>query len=321
MAAPHFPPHVCVCICTYRRNEPLERLLLAIGRLTFPSGLEPDLRVHVVDNNPDGSAGTVVERLAPQLPFPVGYQQVGQQNISAVRNAALEGAPADADLLALIDDDEEPSPEWLDHLLVVQRECDADVVIGPVVPAFSADAPAWIRDGGFFDLAQHPDRTRLDDGISGNALLRRSAVSLRGLRFDERLGLSGGEDQAFFRSVAASGLDIRYAADALVTEPVPQARLSVRYLLERERRKGNTLGLLDRGLDRRTPRPAAIRLLKSAKYLAHGVGGLLLLPVTRSRASLVWSLCRVARGAGMLTGLGGRSFDQYKIQNARATGH
>ena len=60
---------VIVCICTYRRTELLERLLLSLRHIEI-EGIDPrDVVVIVVDNHPDGLASKVCERVSGRLPI------------------------------------------------------------------------------------------------------------------------------------------------------------------------------------------------------------------------------------------------------------
>lgn len=309
------PLCVCVGICTYRRNSQLARLLHALGRLRFSRIPPPSVWVVVIDNSPGGEAR---ETVACHGRDSTRYVHLGAVNIAAGRNAVLAHA-ADADFLACLDDDEVPEPEWLEELLIVQRETDADMVVGPVRPLMPETAPAWFRDGNFFDLGDAPDRSDLTEGITGNALLRLSRVRELGLVFDERLGASGGEDQVFFRTAVHRGATVRYAARAVVHESVPAERVSARYLVAREFRKGTTLGLLDRGAAGWPPPHPILRTLKSVRWCVRGallaMGG-----VARGRrATIVSGVLQLSRAAGMIAGLCGYRFDEYRRRQEPAT--
>ena len=74
------------------------------------------------------------------------------------RNAALDNR-RNADYVCFIDDDEVPDPRWLDELIRVQAEYDADVVTGPVLSSVSAqNVPAWIEQRPFLRAAALRDR-------------------------------------------------------------------------------------------------------------------------------------------------------------------
>jgi succinoglycan biosynthesis protein ExoM len=302
---------VTVAVCTFRRPEQLGRLLTRLEELVYPRSGTPRLHVVVVDNAPEGDAHETVERARGRGALDLRYVALGAGNISAARNAALGAVAPGSDFVALLDDDELPEPTWLDELLVVADETSADIVCGPVVASYPAGAPQWLRRDDFFSVTGSADREALTEGITGNALLRTSTVDHLGLVFDTSLGLSGGEDQLFFRTASARGATLRWAAGAVVHEDVPAARLSARYLARREYRKGNTLGLLDRGHPGwpagRPARRAASAVFWALTGAAAAGRGL----VGRRPADALAGALRVVRGAGMVTGLVGRRYDLY----------
>ena len=70
--------------------------------------------------------------------------------------------------------------------------------------------------------------------------MRRSALEAAGIRFDLRHGVCGGEDTMFFGKLAAAGLRLAEAPEALATEPVPDGRANLRWLARRFLRAGRS---------------------------------------------------------------------------------
>ena len=64
--------------------------------------------------------------------MPVRYLVESRRGISLARNRRLDAVPADADFIAMIDDDERPEPDWLEELLLAQAATAADGVEGRV---------------------------------------------------------------------------------------------------------------------------------------------------------------------------------------------
>jgi succinoglycan biosynthesis protein ExoM len=306
---------VVVCVCTAGRTELLPRLLDAIVDQRLPPDLCSGIAVAVVDNNPEPEAEQVVRRWATETGLTVSYRHVPQRGLSQARNAVLQAATELSDLAALIDDDEVPDPDWLAGLLRTRIRTGAPIVIGPVVAGYGADLPSWVARGRFFDLASWPEGTALDDGITGNALLHLPTLAGAGLSFDDRFARSGGEDQLFFKTALARGLAMRFAAGAVVVEPVPTARGCLSFLLRRELRKGNTLGLLAAGHPELGERPTR-RLLAAAKWAATGAGQAVFGPLLarhpdERRVQAARGVLRLARAAGMLGGLIGWRYEPY----------
>lgn len=259
---------VAICIATCRRPNGLARLLDGLAGLSFAAGA-PDLRVIVVDNDPDWRPGVVravVARAAPRLAGPTEYLSEPRRGISFARNRGLESALR-SDFIAFIDDDERPAPHWLDELLRVQSAHAADGVGGPVLPAFETPPPEWVLKGRFFDAEHRPDGAPLDVLYTGNALVRAQVLRETGLRFDERFALTGGEDGHLFRRLRRRGYELRWAERAVVHETVPPDRLTPGYILARDFSIGARATRVRRELD-----PGAAGLLRLILEGAERVG-------------------------------------------------
>src|SRR5271163_1421060 len=248
------PAKVCIAIATYRRPAMLAALLQKLPTLVLRENA-PNVEVLIVDNDPDGGARPTVGQFFGTLQWPLHYRHVPEPGLSVVRNFAIDFAAGGFEFLAMIDDDEEPEPQWLDELLRVERSSGADAVIGPVPRALPPQSPAWVRKGDFFPAAAYdvPDGHLVPDGHTGNCLLKVSTLLRQELAFDSAMNLTGGEDVLFFRTLVARGGRIAFAANAVATETVPLQRTTARYLWQVEFRSGNTLSFCDRALSG-TPR-------------------------------------------------------------------
>jgi glycosyltransferase involved in cell wall biosynthesis len=243
------------------------------------------------------------------LAWPVEYVIEPRRGISAARNTAVQHA-GDADFIAFIDDDEWAEPGWLAELLQTQERTGAQVVVGPVIPAFEeAPPPGWWAKGRFLAAPTYPPDKQLDFGYSGNALVHKSVLQPAEAPFSERFGLLGGEDTHFFMRVYLNGGKIVWAADARVHESIPAARMSVSWLLRREYRRGNTLSLCLRELEDSAPRRLK-RVGHGLVRLGQGAGLVVAAPVF-GRQMLVRGLQRAAFGAGLITGLGAHAYQEY----------
>jgi succinoglycan biosynthesis protein ExoM len=285
-----------VAIPTFRRAAYLPGLIAALARLKLPAGVET-IRVVIMDNDPEGSARPWVAALRSGFPFRLHYEHVPEPGLSTVRNAILAYAQRHADVLAMLDDDELPEPQWLFELLRVAEATGADAVAGPVPALLPHDAPRWLRQFREREYPSFADGALLTDGWSSNCLLRVPAIAAAGLAFDPALNFSGGEDQLFFRQLLASGGTIAFAARATAWEILPPERRSARFVLMRSFRRGNSLAVCDRRLHGH-PGGLALRAAKALAAIATGIAS-----------------CRapeVARGAGMLAGLAGVFYQAYR---------
>jgi succinoglycan biosynthesis protein ExoM len=300
---------VAICVLTLHRPVGLAALLTALGRL---DPLPPDVgvRVVVVDNDPEGSARSTVAEAGRAVPWPIEYVVEPLRGIPFARNRAVATA-GDVDFVVFVDDDEVPDPGWLRELLAVQETTGADVVEGPALPAYPAGAPAWVVRGRFFERPRHVTGTAVNYATTSNVLIAARVFPPGGHPFHEGFGLNGGDDTHFFERARLAGHRMVWADGAVVRETVPPSRMTVGWLLRREFRRGNTLSLCLRDLDD-SPRRRARRLVHAGLRLVQG-SVLVVVGLARGRVMRVRGLRWVAFGAGLVSGLFGWKYAEYRV--------
>ena len=232
-------PHITVCVCTYKREELLARLLAGLASLETKG--EFTYSVVVADNDGSRSAEIAVSRAGRQSPVPLVYCAEPRQSIALARNRAVSAAVGD--FIAFIDDDELPGSHWLLDLLRCCVRFDVAGVLGPVEPHFHECAPDWVKDGPFYRRRRHATGFRIgwQESRTGNVLFRRAI--LEGLPEPFRAEFRSGEDQDFFRRMMAAGHEFRWCDEAVVYEHVPPARWRRKVMLKRALLRGLTARL------------------------------------------------------------------------------
>ena len=129
---------VSVVIPTFRRPHLVDKTISSVARQS--NALKLTYQIIVVDNCPDKSAEDTVGRMIRTYDIPIRYVSEPRQNIALARNAGIDHS--DAEFVAMIDDDEQAAPDWLDQLVTTIRKYDADVVLGPTTPIFEKEVPA-----------------------------------------------------------------------------------------------------------------------------------------------------------------------------------
>lgn len=294
---------VLIGVLTFRRSEGLRRLLYHLGRLEL-SVPGATIEILVVDNDPTGSAREIVLAEKASSQWPLHYVIEERRGISFGRNRCIEESlHRGFDVLAFIDDDEVPSDDWLSELLDAMVRYNADAVAGPVLPRFECPPPRWIVQGKFFESPRYPTGTLCKSAGTGNVAVRLKSILASGIRFDERLALSGGEDSLFFRSLTEAGCSLIWVNEAIVFEHVSEERMTVQWLLQRAFRVGTATSFRDRVL---APKLSTI-LIRFLKGLGRLIQGIALLPfaVTKGASGLVASARFISYGLGVLIGLFG----------------
>jgi glycosyltransferase involved in cell wall biosynthesis len=298
-------PDVSICIASFRRPRGLARLLDSLFRQKLPEGL--DVEIVVVDNDAAGEARSRALALCDAARTARWFVEP-RQNIALARNRAV--FEARGRWIAFIDDDEVPEADWLAELLRVQRLYDADAVTGPCLPRFESPPPAWIEEGGFFERPRWPTGRHLDRAYTNNVLTRSRSLALMEALFDERMGLTGGEDTEFFQRFANAGHAIVWCDTAMVYDAVPETRANLRWILARSYRMGACLAYIQRKTD-----PGSVTVLR---VLVHGArcvaAGILRLAasVVGGRVAAAGALHLASFGAGRMGGLFGLQYTEYR---------
>lgn len=267
-AAPHGEDHsVLVAVTTFRRTDRLGPLVAAIRDNAGEA--RPRMRIVLVDNDPGRSAS----RSAAELD--VQYVSEPTPGIAAARQAALDAAMP-GELVAMVDDDVLPQPGWLEALLRVWEIHRPTVVMGYVEYVWPDGTDPWIVAGGFMRRRRRTTGEHLDALATGNVLVDTAQVARLGVRFDTSLGLAGGEDMLFGRSIRAAGGTIVASADSVVRDDVPPSRTTLAFVRRRTISQGQ---MRTRLLTRDGPLPRRV-----ASRVIHLIGGVVRLGVFSVRA-------------------------------------
>jgi glycosyltransferase involved in cell wall biosynthesis len=227
-------PHICVCVCTYKRTQFLNRLLDELSKQE--TGGLFTYSIVVVDNDQLRSAEPVVSAFSNGCPTSVKYCVEPRQSISLARNKAVE--TSHGDYVAFLDDDEFPTKQWLLTLFTTCTEYGVDGVLGPVGPYFEEEPPGWIRRGKFYERPTYPTGFVIDwrKGRTGNVLLKSLVIKSCEQPFRPEFRI--GEDQDFFRRMITTGHTFVWCNEAVAYEVVPEIRWKRRFMLKKALLRG-----------------------------------------------------------------------------------
>lgn len=203
-------PLFSIIIPTFNRPRQLARCLEALDHLDTPTS---DFEVLVVDDgSPDSQrAAAALKDDFPSLALTVLLRQHGGP--ARARNRGAEAASGR--LIAFLDDDCRPAPDWLGRLEEALDGGNGRLAGGRVVNALAEDRCAEATQALMTYLYGYYLEQRRPFFASCNmALERQRFLELGG--FDTQFPLAGGEDREFCRRCRREGLELVYAAGAVV---------------------------------------------------------------------------------------------------------
>lgn len=311
---------VAVAIPTYRRPERLASLLAELPARFAELDDDFDAAVFVIDNDPDGSAREVAETPPPGLR--VTYSPEPTPGIAAARQHALD-ATGEFDLLAFIDDDEVPHPNWLRALVDTWRRTGAAAVAGHVHTAFPAGTDPWVLASGLFARPLRADGEPLPAAGAGNLLLDLAQIRDAGISFDTSLGLSGGEDTLFTRAIVRAGGRVVACPLSIAEDTLDVERATRRFALARARHHGQTQSVIELRLADGSVARARSRvrnLIKGAGWAARGTLRRAIGLLTRSLPRRARGAREVQRGIGLVQGAVGVAAPEYAREDRSRRG-
>jgi glycosyltransferase involved in cell wall biosynthesis len=246
---------ISVVICTHDGAARVAAPLEALQRQT--AGTELEWEVLVVDNASTDGTGAVAAALwrTPDVPFRVVREET--RGLSHARMRAL--VEAHHALVAFIDDDNEPDPDWLLRAAAVMAErADAGACGGRVDPVFRTPPPPWFShyQEDFCAGEQASESGDVTDSRGylwgAGLVVRRAAVAdaVAGgfrQRLRDRVGsrLTGGGDVELCLAIRAAGWRLWYDRELRIRHHLPPERLTVRNLKRMRRANGVASVILD----------------------------------------------------------------------------
>ena len=219
------PPLVTVGVCTYKRPEGIAKCL----RSLIDQQTSIPFDIVVTENDALQGSKSVIEQIADEAKekgIEIRYYCEPEPNIAIARNRCV--TECRGEFLAFIDDDEWAEPNWLEKLVEVQREYNADAVWGSVIQHYEPDFPEYLKNlsdiNGLFQEGQ-----KLESVSTNSTMYRYSLLQTREGPFDKSWGRTGGEDSdlAFYLFQKKNALMIKtFKAEVHEANPPSRAKYS-----------------------------------------------------------------------------------------------
>jgi O-antigen biosynthesis protein len=222
-------PLVSVVVCTHNGERTLPECLERLDALTYP-----DYEVIVVDDGSTDASGDIARAHGANL------VEIEHRGLSFARNAGIERARGE--IVAFLDDDAYPDPDWLHYVAASLRANAHAGVGGPNIPpgddGLVADCVALAPGAPIHILLSD----REAEHVPGcNMAFRRSALEEIG-GFDVRFRVAGDDVDVCWR-LQESGRTLGFSAGAVVMH---RRRDSLRRYLRQQYGYGKSEALLER---------------------------------------------------------------------------
>ncbi len=223
-------PRLAVIICTYNRADSLKQALQSVLRQNCDGF---SYEIVVVDDASTDHTRETVQAMAADAAMPLRYvRQEDRCGIAHARNRGV--AEARGDYVVFFDDDQIADPQWLQCLVNVAQEKNADLVGGPRRLALSPDALARLgpvcRSILGENLYEGPPAPLHGKELptTGNLLISRRVFDAIG-NFNAAISRSSGEDTDFILRAREHGFTVWTAPKAMVAHMIPAYRVTPAY--------------------------------------------------------------------------------------------
>ena len=225
-------------VATYNRSASLIRALESVAQQNAPAS---EWECVVINNNStDDTQERFAEFVAAHPDLNMRMVTELRQGLSFARNRGIR--ESEAEYIAIIDDDERISPDFItSYISLFDSTPDAVEAGGPIVAEYPSGRPRWmshfterpIANTMYFgDKVREFPEGRIPGG--GNMAMRRSAVRRYGV-FDTSLGyvgesLVGGEECDLFERLRIAEAKYYYVPTAVMYHIIPPEKLTANYL-------------------------------------------------------------------------------------------
>lgn len=244
-------PRLTVVVCTRNRSTLLGDACAALLEVEPPRG---GWEVVIVDNGSTDDTPEVAAEVRSRAPELVRVVEEPVVGLSAARNRGV--AEARGELIAFLDDDAFPAPQWLVALAAAFENEEAVACAGgPVEPLLDGELPVWFT-GRFlpyltvWDLGSKVIDLRYNEYPRGANISFRASAFERFGGFSPRLGRTGRsllscEEIELCLRLERGGLRTVYVPEARVRHTTPVDRLTPAWMERRFAAQGRSEAIID----------------------------------------------------------------------------
>ncbi|MCM8769113.1 MAG: glycosyltransferase [Candidatus Omnitrophica bacterium] len=242
---------ISVIIRTFKRPDLLEKIL---SRLLLQAVPSHRYEIVVVDNDNFRSGLPTVKRFIGRSDVTISY--FVEPKVSNSRTANLGIRQSRNDIVAFIDDDAIPEPNWLTAITKSFQQPHVHILCGKVKLDSQVQLPAWLTQNhrkllGELNFGETPRETQEKEfPLLGNFAVRKKVFQDVGM-FPEKTGYQenrplGGEETAFAILARRQGYRIYYNPDMVVRHQVSSNKLKRLFFIKRKFWEGRVTFVIDR---------------------------------------------------------------------------
>jgi len=224
-------------IITYMRPIGLEKILRSFKSQSLEN---IDLSIIVADNDATGENQKVIDKLKEEgYPFKLELFVEKTRGIVAARNRAVsEFLKTDSESMIFADDDEWPvNDNWIEKLLEVERDYDADIVYSDVNIIPETESINWVKTA-YRSNSNGESIRPTKNFFTGNLFVRRHVYEDLNPPFDSRFAMTGSSDLHFCLKANNKNYKAYYTPYAAVEEIFPKSRATLKWFFLRGYRTG-----------------------------------------------------------------------------------
>ena len=224
-----------ICICTYKRNESLEKCLKSLKKLNNTKKIK--IIILIIDNTTNYESFNLIKKIKKNFVYKIIQINEKKRGVVHARNKALKKLKdLNPQYVSFIDDDCTVNRFWLINILKIIKKIKADIITGPQIYFKSKKKINYTK---YFEKKYDSNIKRVKWAATNNVFFLYSIIKKQKLFFDKFLNKFGmGEDQLFFSKLNQKGYKIYWCKNIKVYEKNHNHRFNIHWLIKRSFRLG-----------------------------------------------------------------------------------
>ena len=236
---------ILICICTYKRNNFLNKCLLSFYRAVIPFNFK--IEFLIIDNTINGNAKYIINKVKKKFRYKIYYVNEKKRGIVHARNRCLEVVKKiNCDYFSFLDDDCEIDTKWFINFKKIINKHKVKIVTGPQIHKNNREINNNLEI--IFEKKIDNNKTFVKWAATNNVIISKKIILSSNLKFDINLNKFGmGEDQLFFLQLYKKGHQILWSKEIKVYERKHSHRSTMKWVKDRSFR----LGILGNYIDKK----------------------------------------------------------------------